>query len=349
MKRKTIFIGMVLLALVLTSGTFAYTYTSYGTTTLGADIIDAVMTTCEPSADQPPWESILPEGEYNSEILLPAAAGDATELPTQFPLTGEHWDKVDDLPADDGDTYVSTAGSRQWEKDLYNLTNYIGAGGSEKIMSVTVYFRFAAGGSYTVRAMAEIKTNGEVFSGDTESLSGTEFVTKSHQWTDNPATDAAWTWEEISDLQAGVTMKGKSKTKPALCTQVYVEVNYEVLPIIEGLVPDGDLYVLTPHPENTGDLMVKIYLTNTSSLLKSYQYLNMKLKIEGSVEAQQIPDYQILSMENGVVIFNIEGGSAESYTVEVKGGSYRVISGEPAEWVEGWSVTPEFYCEVTQR
>ena len=75
----------------------------------------------------------------------------------------------------------------------------------------------------------------------------------------------------------------------------------------------------------------------------------MKVKVPGSLEAEKDPDYQILSLENGVILFNIEGGSAETYVVEVTGGSYRLISGDPAEWGEGWSITPEFYCEVTQR
>jgi len=149
MKKKLIFSGIALLALVLTTATIA----------------DAVMTTYELSAGQPDWDDILPEGEYDSEYLLPSAAGDDTELPTQSPSSGEHWDKVDDMPADDGDTYVSTLSSQKWEKDLYNLTNFSQADGYETINSVTVYFCFAAGGNYNVRAMAEIKTNGKVFSG----------------------------------------------------------------------------------------------------------------------------------------------------------------------------------------
>ncbi|GAH63972.1 unnamed protein product, partial [marine sediment metagenome] len=94
---------------------------------------------------------------------------------------------------------------------------------------------------------------------------------------------------------------------------------------------------------------VKIYLTNTAELLKAYQYLNMKVYVGHSLEAEKTPDYQILSIETGVVLFNIEGGSEESYTVEVSGGSYRLISGDPYEWGEGYSITPEFYCEVAQR
>ncbi|MCK4274288.1 MAG: hypothetical protein KAW90_05300 [Dehalococcoidales bacterium] len=351
MKKKLVFIGIILLALVLTTGTFAYTYTNYGTTTLDATIADAVWTTYQPSASQPNWNSILPEGEYDSDKLRPDAPGDDTELPTQYPGSGEHWDKVDDPHnnPDDGDTYVSTQTSKNWERDLYNLNNYTGAGGEETITGVTVYFRYAAGGDYNVRAMAALKTNGQVYEGPTLIHNGTDWVTESWQNTTNPNTGEPWTWEEINDLQAGVTIKGNSKTKPALCTQVYVLVNYEFA-TTQGEVPPGDLYDITPHEDYTGDLLVKLYLTNTASLLKAYQYLNMKVYMANTLEADKTPNYQVLSIETGVVLFNIEGGSAGgTYIIEITGGSYRLISDDSDEWGAGWSIEPEFYCEVGQR
>jgi len=345
MKKKLILTGMILIALVVTGGTFAYTYSGYATNTLDVALAAETITTYEPAAEQPDWDDVLPESEYGSEFLIPVTAGDDTELPTQYPDEGWHWDKV--LTADEGATYVSTLSSKHWERDLYHLTNAVDGEGI--IGSITVYFRFAAGGDYSVSAMAEIKTNGVVTSGPTETQTGTEFVTRSYNLTVNPATDEPWTWEEINDLQAGITMKGKKKDKPALCTQVYVMVDYELPPIVEGEVPAGDVFDITPHPTYTGDLLVKIYLTNTSALLKAYQYINIKLYLEDSLEAGKTPDYQLLTMENGVALFNIEGGSAASYTIEAIGGSYRLVSGDPYEWGEGWSVTPEFYCEVSQR
>ena len=349
MKKKLIFSGMVLLALVLTSGTFAYTYVGFaGSTPPNVTLADAVMTTYEPSAEQPDWDEVLPEGEYRFEILFPNAAGDATELPTQYPAEGEHWDKVSEYTPDDGATYVSTLTSRHWERDLYGLTYFLGWGGDETITNVTVYFRFAAGGNYDARAMAEIKTGGKAFSGDTETHHGTEFVTMSHSWEVNPNTGEPWTRDEVNNLQAGVTMRGDDRNSPALCTQVYVLVNYEIV-VIEGALPTGGLYDITPHPEYTGDMLVKIYLTNTADLLKAYQYINMKVYTEYSVEAEKDPNYQILSLETGVVLFNIEGGSAETYTVELSGGSYRLNSNDSDDWSEGWTVVPELYCEVTQR
>ena len=348
MNRKLILTGTLFLALVLTSGTFAYTYGNTASAQLDVTAAGGQIVTSEPTAEQPDWESLLPEGDPDQVYLLPEAPGDDTELPTQFPDSGEHWDKVYDLPADDGATYVSTLSSKNWERDLYNLTNDMETGGSETISGITVYFRFAAGGGYDVQAMAEIKTDDEVFSGDTETHSGTEFVTMSHQWLTNPSTGEAWTWQEIDDLQAGVTMEGNKKQEPAICTQVYVVVDYVFIQT-EGDVPEGDLFAITPHPDYPGDLLAKIYLTNTGELVKAYQYLNIKLYVANSMEAGKTPDYQILSMENGVVLFNIEGGLADNYTVEVVGGSYRLISSDSSEWGAGWNIVPEFYSEVSQR
>ncbi len=346
--RNLIFIGITILALVLTAGSFAYTYPGFATASLGATAHDEPFITHELSADQPLWDDILPQRLYYSEYLLPNAYGDDTELPTQHPEEGEHWDKVDDLYADDYGTYVSTLSSKHWERDLYNLSNPIMYTGQETILSVTVYFRFAAAGDYNALAMAAIKTNGEVHEGPNEVHLGNLFETKSYRWVTNPATEDPWTFEEINDLQAGITIRGADKYQPALCTQVTVCVDYEYV-IIEGEVPAGNLYDITPHPDYTGDLMVKLYITNTRDLLKAYQYLNMKVYVYGSLEAEKDPDYQVLSIENGVIIFNIDGGSAPTYTIEIVGGGYRVLSADTEDWAEGWSIIPEFYCEVTQR
>jgi hypothetical protein len=347
MKKKLIFGGMVILALVLTTGTFAYTYT-FNSSTLGSYMADGPYATYQISEKQPDWDSILPEGENRTEILVPVAAGDDTELYSQFPDAGEHWDKVDEQPADDLGTYVSTLGSSNWQRDLYEFSNFTKANGTETINSVTIYFRFASGDGYSVRAMAAIKTNGQVFEGPTVTHNTPNFITETWECPVNPSTDKAWTWEEINALQAGVTARGSSRTKPAVITQVYVQVNYE-FSYIEGEVPQGDLFDISPAQNYPGDLLIKIYLTNTNDILKAYKYINMKVYMANTLEAEKTPNYQILSIETGVITFNIKGGSAASYKVKIIGGSYRLMSDKPDEWGMGWTITPEFYCEVSQR
>jgi len=42
-------------------------------------------------------------------------------------------------------------------------------------------------------------------------------------------------------------------------------------------------------------------------------------------------------------------GQAVAYTIEVVGGGYCLVSDNIDEWGAGWMVTPELYCEITQR
>lgn len=346
MKKKVVFFGAVLLALLLTSGTFAFTYTNSNTTMIPT-LANGDYATYEIATGQPDWYSILP-GDC-SEILIPNNCGDETSLPTQYPNCGSHWEKVDEQPTDDdGSTYVSTSGSSNWKRDLYQLSDYSKASGDETISSVTVYARIAAGGSYTVSAKAAVKTEGGVFESSITTISSTSYTTLSWDMTTNPSTNKAWTWDEVNSLQAGIDMKGYASNKPALCTQVYVQVTYKGC-IVQGVVPSGNLYIVTPDTQYTGDLLVKVYITNVADLLKAYQYLNMKVYVANSIEAGKTPNYQVLSLENGVVIFNLIGGSATDYIVQLIGGSYNLVSNNPDNWSQGWSIIPELYCEVSQR
>jgi len=347
MKRKLVLlIGVVLLALVVSTGTFAYTYSTASTMVdvyaVGGDIVAS-----EPASEQPPWEESIPEIEYDVEVLLPNAQGSYTSLPFQYPSGGEHWDKVNQ--DDQWETYVYSD-KKTYKKDLYNLDNH--EYGEGEIESIIVYFTFAGytdGGDHTAYAKAAIKTHDKVYEGNEESQTGDEFITSMYQWSANPKTGEAWTWDEIDALEAGVSLKGEGHSSLAYCTQVYVMVEFIVPPELQGEVLPGDIFIVNPHPEYDGDLTVNLYITNTNALSKAFLYLNLKTYMENSLEAGKDPDYQVLSLENGVAQFNIEGGVSDNYTIEVTGGSYNLMSGDPDEWGDGWSVIPEFYCEVGQR
>jgi hypothetical protein len=339
---------MVALALVLTTGTFAFTYTNQSTTTIQASMANGDFATYQVSPNQPDWQKVLPNVNPLVEMLLPKADTWDISFPTQFPCSGDHYEKVADLSAPDMNAYISTMGGCYTSRDLYTLSAFTGMGGLEKITGVTVYFRIAAGGNYNVSAKGALKIGGVIYEGPCETVRGTNFITKSWINTTNPNTHKAWTSNDINNLQAGLSGYGDGIYRPLICTLVYIQVNYTYTSV-QGAVPTGDLYDITPYPGYTGDLLVKIYITNTASLLKAYQYLNMKVFSAYSLEAGKTPNYQVLSIENGVVLFNIQGGSAARYTVSICGGAYRLISDKPEEWGTGWSVVPEFYCEVAQR
>ena len=343
--KKKIYLATTLLAaLVVTSGTFVYTYTE-ATATGDVETVEAIATV-EMSVGQPDWNSVLPTSGGGTEILTPDSAGDVTNINYQEPSSGEHWDKVQDVTHDDWLTYVHTD-SKRFQRDLYNIPDHIA--GSGIIDSVTVYFRFASDDDSKktdkARARALIKTHDTVYRGTVESVDDSTFITRAYQWTDNPYTGEAWTWDEIDNLQIGVALRVVDKKGNACCTQVFVAIDYTEEAVTEGDIPIGDLFDITTHEQYTGDLGVTVYLLNTGSLVKAYNYLNIKLELEDSVEGT----YQPIAFNNGVATFKLEGSPGAIRTLSVTGGSYSLVSGDPADWQPGWSIVPELHCEITQR
>ncbi|HTY81300.1 MAG TPA: hypothetical protein VMB24_00795 [Dehalococcoidales bacterium] len=352
-KKIIVFSGILVLALLFTTGTFAFGYDGQAIGELnGATIAEGAWATYQPSENQPDWNQVLPNGNLGSEIIVPNAEGDETNIDERYPKSGDHWNKVDEYPGpDDAATYVSTYTSSYLQTDLYNLSDPQPQITTEvkKIKSITVYFRASyTGHGDSASAEAIIKTNGTVYTGGIVPITSNNFTTFSFTWAGNPFTGKIWTWDEMNDLQAGIGIKSGAKKNYIACTQVYVSVNYEKK-IIQNEVPEGDLFEITPGHSYTGDLQVNIYITNTAALMKAYNYLNIELYVKNSIQATKIPAFQILTLTNGSASFNIEGDSALQYKVQVNGGAYRLTSDTPADWSPGWSVTPELYCEVTQR
>ncbi len=73
-----------------------------------------------------------------------------------------------------------------------------------------------------------------------------------------------------------------------------------------GEVPTGELFTITAAGAYSGDLKVEIYITNTGSLIKAYQYLNMKTYMAGSVSANETPNYRPLTLQNGQTTITLE-------------------------------------------
>lgn len=340
--RLQLMLGLVL-ALVITSGLYAFSYLT-ATATTDVTVNGTEIATYEPSATQPDWNSILTP-VVETETLRPDAAGDETNISSQEPDSGAHWDKVYEETADGDSTYVYTSNAT-WQEDLYNIADH--STGVSTINYVKVYMECRAEASPTqTSAYVHILTNGFEDNGSEETMT-TSYATYSSQWNNNPQTTATWTWDEIDALQIGVGLREPTSGQNTNCTQVYAEVNYEA-PLLSGSMPTGDLFDITPHADFSGDLAVKVYLVNTGNLVKAYQSLNMDLYLEGSVEAGETPNYRTLTLENGWVIFNLKDYSPDTYTLSVTGGDYELVSRDTSEWEEGWTVTPELYCQIVQR
>lgn len=160
-----------------------------------------------------------------TETLRPNAAGDLTEITSQYPSSGAHWEKVDEEAADEDTTYVqftaSEAEERQYATDLFNIPDPSLSG---VIGRVTVFIRIKTQypNAWSFPFVA-LKTHDTIYA--YEKNSSQTWVTHSQELTTNPNTGLAWTWAEIDALQIGVKLAGGVE-QWSRCTQVYVEVDY---------------------------------------------------------------------------------------------------------------------------
>jgi hypothetical protein len=138
---------------------------------------------------------------------------------------------VDEETANDDTDYVYYYNAQSYYTDVYNLTNHTTENGC--INSITVYARCKVYDSrpgmfpiprYYGYVKLALYLNGTTNYSSAFSLSKNSYSYFSNIWVENPDTGSAWTWNDIDDLQAGVSMIGNDE-EPR-CTQVYVEVNY---------------------------------------------------------------------------------------------------------------------------
>ena len=345
MEKRIYLLIALFFALAISGGIYAYAFTTGGGS-IGISEPTGDVATTNATAAQPDWDSVLIPISDTYDFR-PNAAGDETSIDEQYPASGEHWDKVSENTSDGDSTYVAS-NDATWREDLYNMTDHSTQTAAGNINYVDIYLECRVTANATQNgAYVHIKTNGAEHNGPSENLT-TSYDSYTYGWDFNPETTGYWTWDEVDALQIGVGLQRPDVGWYARCTQVYAEVGFEAPPLI-GNTPAGDLFDINPHPDYSGDLLVRVYLVNTDNLTKAYKYLNMNLYLEGSLEAGKTPNYRVLSLENGVASFSIDGATSGPYTLSVSGGDYRLTSREPNEWAADYTVTPELYCEVTQR
>lgn len=160
-----------------------------------------------------------------TETLRPMGVGTTTQLTAVGDTP--NWKCVDEETADDDTTYVYRVESGFYTSskyDTYAIQNH--SLGSGTINSVTIYIRCKMSGSpYSTHwAKTAIRTHDTNYYGSQNNL-GTSYVNYNTQYTTNPYTGSAWTWDEVDAMEAGVQLAGDVSLQ-SRCTQVWVVVDY---------------------------------------------------------------------------------------------------------------------------
>ena len=139
------------------------------------------------------------------ETLRPNANGDYSEC-FQYPSSGAHWDKVDDVSPDDDATYVQAPAIAYQppRREAYHLPSLSGLPSS--ISGVVVYARVRRvaqnpAGGYRAYACVGIRIGGSnYYTG--HNIYGNSYTTISKTFSTNPNTGQPWTKDDIDDLQS---------------------------------------------------------------------------------------------------------------------------------------------------
>ncbi|GAJ14202.1 unnamed protein product, partial [marine sediment metagenome] len=167
-----------------------------------------------------PDGNILRPVDLRNDVVTirPNANGNANEFETQWPDTGQHWDKVDEEEQDQNSTYLLTD-----KDDLVELFNLGACGLSDVTINfVKVYTYSTDYNDNNNRFRIMVRSSATEAFGD--QIDRTSWRLNSATWATDPATGSAWTIAAVDGLQAG--MKTYSMNGGRRLTQVYVEVDY---------------------------------------------------------------------------------------------------------------------------
>ena len=156
------------------------------------------------------------------ETLRPNATGDEENIPGA--VGGSiHWQLVDDVVHDGDTTHVYTNLQDFWFRDLYNISSPTGSG---TINSIKVFARCRAETNWG-KVKLVIKPSSTAYESPEKSIEyDTYDYPRYHVWTVNPDTSSAFTWEELENLQIGISLSLYLYATFCRCTQVWVEVDY---------------------------------------------------------------------------------------------------------------------------
>ncbi len=169
------------------------------------------------------------------ETLRPSATGDESNN-TVYP-SGAAYAAVDEATSDGDATYIKGGDQwpyETWRRDFFNLPAHsLGAGTINGITVYAVCRAFSANINHAslkicIKSGAGDEAPDTATEGTEQTMSGTSYAIYSQEWATNPATGSAWTWDEIDQLQIGISLRNTYGTTNYVmrCTQVWVEVSY---------------------------------------------------------------------------------------------------------------------------
>jgi len=175
------------------------------------------------------YHPLSPRPTIGSEYLRPNGAGDLQGIIWTYPYDYPyHFELLDEEVPDDGETIVGVRLQPFYQSDLYRLEPP--TTGVYDIKKVTIFARVRGSGWYvdSLNPKLLLKTHDQLFEHIYTDLKEV-WETTSWSWDTNPATNEPWTLDELTALQAGISLKGGwgfRRDASAFCTQLYAEVEY---------------------------------------------------------------------------------------------------------------------------
>ncbi|MFX0125059.1 MAG: hypothetical protein ACFFAE_15615 [Candidatus Hodarchaeota archaeon] len=160
---------------------------------------------------------------FNFTVLRPVANGTISEIPSENPLGGIHWQIVSDN--DDSSYIIEDFSTATSYVDTYQSQNITGILGVINSVSINIRARtsvlFANARAWTVLRTYDTEFLGSVNEPlDSWNNYSTIYLT-------NPNTSSKWTWDELNTLEMGVMLRALPQPdRECWCSEVWIEVNY---------------------------------------------------------------------------------------------------------------------------
>jgi len=142
-------------------------------------------------------------------------------IPASMP-SGTHYTCLDESTLNTLDYVYGTWA--EWTTDYYGVADHsVGSGTINKITMYGVFSQYGGGGG--AHCNFGIKTGGtDYMNGGFQASSSPTLYSK--EWSINPKTGVAWTWDDIDALQAIVSLSRVASSQYSFCYQIYIQVDY---------------------------------------------------------------------------------------------------------------------------